>query len=99
MQSSVAVGESPRVASAQSWVEPVKDPAGPSTRKRLVLKGLPVTTCSTAGAPREPAGGPVGHFRNGAAFAASVLSKLPSGLRPPMSSVLLMPLNAPVSAV
>ena len=37
MQSSVAVAESPKVASAHSCVEPVKDPAGPSIRKKLVL--------------------------------------------------------------
>ena len=52
MQSSVAVGESPRVGSAQSWVDPVKDPTGPSMRKTFVLKGLPVTTWSTVGSPR-----------------------------------------------
>ena len=33
MQSSVATGESPSAGFAQSWVEPVNEPAGPSSRK------------------------------------------------------------------
>ena len=39
------------------------------------------------------------HFRNGAAFDASVWSNEPSGTSPPMSSVVLIPLKAPGSAV
>ena len=78
MQSSVAVGESPSVGSAHSWVEPVKDPAGPSIRKKLVLKGLPVTDV-VHGRVAEVAGRRAGavHFRNGADFAASVWSNDP----------------------
>ena len=51
-QGAVAVDEPPMVGSAHSWVDPVKDPGGPSILKTFVLKGLPVTTWSTAGSPR-----------------------------------------------